>query len=105
MRRNGHECRVRRFRGFAAFEFFGIRSAHEDCRHVWVWRARMRSQLRMVSTVCYTGCSTIVSYSRNESLSELVMDGLNGVIFQSGPGLADHLEVCSFSAMFPHVRI
>jgi len=40
-----------------------------------------------------------------KSLSELVMDGLNGVIFQNAPGLADHLEVCSSSAMFPHVRI
>lgn len=51
--------------------------------------------------------NTIVSFHIHvmKSLSELVMDGLNGVIFQNGPGLADHLEVCSFSAMFPHVRV
>ena len=35
-----------------------------------------------------------------KSLSELVMDGSNGVIFQNAPGLADHLEVCSFPPCF-----
>jgi len=38
------------------------------------------------------GCGVPVCALNFACLSELVMDGLNGVIFQNGPGLADHLE-------------
>jgi len=38
------------------------------------------------------GCGVPVCALNFACLSELVMDGLNGVIFQNAPGLADHLE-------------
>jgi len=49
------------------------------------------------------GCGVPVCALDFACLSELVMDGMNGVIFQNAAGLADHLEVCSVPAIFPRV--
>lgn len=52
MRSNGYGRRVSGLGDLAAFEFFGTRSAYENCGHVWLWRARMRTRFCVVSTVC-----------------------------------------------------
>ena len=86
--------RVRRPRYFTAFEFFGVGSAHEDSGHVWMWRARVCTGLRVVSATSCAGSRTLIQIRRAaNSLSELVVNGKNGVIFQNAVGLVDQLEV------------
>ena len=49
---------------------------------------------------CYILCEIEIDDSNcaiNNSLSELVIDGKNGVIFQNAAGLVDQLEVSDIS--------
>jgi hypothetical protein len=66
-------------------------------------RARMCTRLCVVGASC-AGYRMIVQLLHfMNSLSELVIEGTNGVIFQDAAGLADRLEVGSVSAIFPRV--
>jgi beta-1,4-mannosyltransferase len=91
--------RIRRLRCLHAFQFFRARFTHEGCWYVWVWSSSLRTRFCLVGP--FLLCSVLLSRVPGQtyqpfhtSLSELVKNGKNGLLFQTASQLALQLEVC-----------
>jgi hypothetical protein len=76
-----------------AFEFFGAGFTHEGGGHVRLWAPGLRPWFCMVSSTCHIFRDVVTYLYFLGSLSELVQDGENGLVFENAGELAGQLEV------------